>query len=119
MKKELQHQRELYNQAQSEIQYLLSQKDKLISKIIKIKTPDINVATPTVKKQFYNFYTKFLPRFTKQLLISDSTYKLVNQNDISNEAAIHSYPSSTIQDLGNIANNYARTTEAECLIVHT
>ena len=63
-----------------------------------------NVATPTANKKFY---TKFVARFTNQLLISDSTYKLVRQNDIGKEPAIHSYPSSTTQGLGNIVNNYA------------
>ena len=66
-----------------------------------------------------HFYPKFVPRFTKQLIISDSSYKLVRQNDISNDAAIHSYPSSTIKDLNNIIDNYAPSTKAECLIIHT
>ena len=66
-----------------------------------------------------HFYPKFVPRFTKQLIISDSLYKLVRQNDISNDAAIHSYPSSTIKDLKNIIDNYAPSTKAECLIIHS
>ena len=61
----------------------------------------------------------FVPRFTKQLIISDSSYKLVRQNAISNDAAIHSYPSSTIKDLNKIIDNYAPSTKAECLIIHS
>ena len=51
--------------------------------------------------------------------MSDSAYKLDRQNNIRNEAAIHSYLSSTFQDLGNIVHNYARSIEAKCLIVPT
>ena len=46
-KGELQHQRELNNQAQSAIQYSGSHNDKLISSLINDKTPDNNAATPT------------------------------------------------------------------------
>ena len=35
------------------------------------------------------FFPKFVPRFTKDLVISDSTYKFVKQGDISSETAIH------------------------------
>ena len=56
---------------------------------------------------------------TKQPIISDSTKKLDRQNNIRNEAAIHLYPSSTIQDLCSIVNNYAPSTKPERLLVHT
>ena len=115
LKLELEHQRELYNQVQSEIQFL-SQNDILISKLISEKTVEKDVVKSTVNR---HFYPKFVPRFTKQLIISDSSYKLVRQNDISNDAAIHSYPSSTTKDLNNIIDNYAPSTKAECLIIHS
>ena len=38
---------------------------------------------------------------------------------MSNDVAIHSYPSSTIKDLNNIIDNYAPSTKAECLIIYT
>ena len=107
LKLELEHQKELYNQAQSEIQFLRSQNDKLISNLISEKTAEKDVVKSTVNR---HFYPKFVPRFTKKLIISDSSYKLVRQNDISNDAAIHSYPSSTIKDLNNIIDNYAPST---------
>ena len=115
LKLELEHQKELNNQAQSEIQFLRSQNDKLISKLISEKTVEKDVVKSTVNR---HFYSRFVPRFTKQLIISDSSYKLVGQNDISNDAAIHSYPSSTIKDPNNITDNCAPT-KAECLIIHT
>ena len=116
LKLELEHRKELYNQVQSEIQFLRSQNDKLISNLISEKTAEKDVVKSTVNR---HFYPKFVPRFTKQLIISDSSYKLVRQDDISNDAAIHSYPSSTIKDLNNIIDNYAPSTKAECLIIHT
>ena len=66
-----------------------------------------------------NFYSKFVPRFTKQLIISDSSYKLVRQNGISNNAAIDPYPSSTLKDLNNIIDNYGPSTKTKCLIILT
>ena len=93
LKLELEHQKELFNQAQSEIHFLRSQDDQLISNLISEKTVEEDVVKSSVNR---HFYPKFVPRFTKQLIISDSSYKLVRQNDISNDAAIHSYPSLTI-----------------------
>ena len=53
------------------------------------------------------------------MIISDSSYQLVHQNDISNDASIHSYPYWTIKDLIFVIDNYAPSTEAEWLIIHT
>ena len=92
-----------------------SQNDKLISYLISEKTVEKDVVKSTVNR---HFYPKFVPRFTKQFIISDSSYKLVRQIDISKDA-IHSYPSSTIKDLNNIIDNYAPSTKAECLIIHS
>ena len=48
----------------------------------------------------------------------DSKYQLIHKFDITNEAAIHSYPSS-INDLNYIVYNNALSIEAKCLIFHT
>ena len=90
--------------------------NKLISNLISEKTVEKDVVKSTVDR---HFLPKFVPRFTKQLIISDSSYKPVRRNDISNDAAIHFYPSSTIKDLNNIIDNYAPSTKAECLIIHS
>ena len=92
LKLELEHQKELYNQARSEIQFLRSQNNKLISNLISEETAEKDVVKSTVNR---HFYPKFVSRFTKQLIISDSSYKLVRQKDISNDAANIFYPSST------------------------
>ena len=116
LKLELEHQKELNNQAQCEIHFLRSQIDKLISSLYRERTVEKDVVKSTVN---HHFYPKFVPRFTKQLIISDNSYKLVRQSDITNDAAIHSYPSSTIKDLNNIIDNYAPSTKVECLIIQT
>ena len=61
LKLELEHQKELYNQTQYEIQFLRSQNDKLISNLISEKTAEEYVVKSTVKRHFYR---KFVPRFT-------------------------------------------------------
>ena len=73
-------------------------------------------------KQVYannrQFFPKFVPRFTKHLVISDSTYKFVKQGDISNKTAIHSYPLSTISDVDSIMDSYSAGTKSESLVFH-
>ena len=65
VKLELEHQKELSNHAQSDIQFLRSQNDILIPNLIREKTVEKNVVKATVNRRFY---PKFVPRFTKQLL---------------------------------------------------
>ena len=74
LKLDLEHQKELYNQAQTEIQFLRSLNNKLISNLNREKTAEKDVVKSTVNR---HFYPKFVPRFTKLLIISDSSYKLV------------------------------------------
>ena len=84
------------------------QNEKKLTKII-----DGNKDKET--KQVYannrQFFPKFVPQFTKHIVISDSTYKFVKQGDISNETAIHSYPSATISDVNNIMDSYSAGTK--------
>ena len=58
----------------------------------------------------------FIPRFTNQLVISDSTYKSNKRGDISRETAINSYPSATISDVNNIMDSYAAGAKPEHLV---
>ena len=73
-------------------------------------------------KQVYannrQFFPKFVPGFTKHLVISDNTYKFVKQGDISNETAILSYPSAAISDVNNIIDYYSAGTKPESLAWH-
>ena len=59
-----------------------------------------------------------VPRFAKQLVISDSTFRKVNQHDISQQTAIHSYSSATIGDISNVVGCYYPGAKTETLIVH-
>ena len=64
------------------------------------------------------FYPKFIPRSTKNVILSDSLYKKVQAKYLSPSTAIHSYPSAKVQDFSNIVeqnNGYHKT---EILIIH-
>ena len=70
----------------SKIVFSRGQNEKILTNII-----DGNKDRET--KQVYTnnrqFFPKFVPRFTKYLVISDSTYKFVKQGNISSETATH------------------------------
>ena len=64
------------------------------------------------------YYPKVIPRFVKQLLISDSTLRKINQQDISQQTAIHLYSSATIKDKGNVVETYSPGAKTENLVLH-
>ena len=72
-----------------------------------------NIETPDKK---YN--PKVIPRFAKKLLISDCTYRKINQQDISQQTAIHSSSSATIKDIGNVVETYSPGAKTETLVLH-
>ena len=86
---------------------------KLLTKII-----DGNKDKET--EQFYannrQFFRKFLPQFTKHLVISDSTSKFVKQGNKSSETAIQSYPSTTICIVNDIMDSYSDGTKPESIV---
>ena len=63
------------------------------------------------------YYPKVIPRFAKQHLISDSIYRKINQQDISQQTAIISYSSATIKDIG-IVETYSLGAKTETLVLH-
>ena len=111
----LDNSKSLYDQTMSEIVFVRGQNEKMLTKNI-----DGNKDKET--KKFYannrQFFPKFVPRFTKHLVISDSTYKFAKQGDINNETAIHSYPSATISDANNIMDSYSAGSKPESLVCH-
>ena len=111
----LDNSKSLYDQAISEIVFLRGQNAKMLTKFI-----DGNKDKETIQVYANNrqFFPKFVPGFTKHLVISDSTYKFVKQGDISNETAIHSYPLATISDANNIIDSYSAGTKPESLVFH-
>ena len=58
-----------------------------------------------------------VPRFVKHLVISYSTFRKVNQHDIS-QTAIHSHSSATKRDISNVVDCASPGARTETLIVH-
>ena len=69
-----------------------------------------NIETPDEK-----YYPKLKSRFSKQLLILDSTYRKINQQNISQQTAIHSHSSATIKDIGNVVDTFSPGAKRETL----
>ena len=111
----LENSKSLYDQAMSELVFLRGQNEKMLTKII---DGNKDKETKQVNANNRQFFPKFVPQFTKHLVISDSTYKFVKQGDISNETAIHSYPSATISDVNNIMDSYSAGTKPESFVLH-
>ena len=100
----LDNEKRLYDQSTSVIIHLRAQNDKILTKIIDGIDDNERKASESASKKFF---PKFVPRFAKNLVISDSTYKIVKQSDISSETAIHSYPSATINDVNSTIDSYS------------
>ena len=88
---------------ESEIIHLRAQNGKrLTEKIHGINDNERKASEGASKK----FFPKFVFRFAKNLVISDSTFNFVKQSDISSETAMHSYPSETINDVNSTIDWY-------------
>lgn len=114
MQVEILHLKELNTAAKSEIEYLRTQNNMMLTNILEKD----KIQVQAVNKKERQFYPKFVPKFSKHLVISDSTYKLVQQNDITHDTAIHSYPSAGIKDINNVIEQYSPGTKTESLILH-
>ena len=69
-------------------------------------------------QQRSKIFIQSLPRSTKTLILSDSTYKKVQAKDLSRSTAINSYPSAKVSDLSNIVKQYSGYHKIENLIIH-
>ena len=102
--------------------FLLQQNNKMVDILIdKVNEKTSNQIHDNNKVQHHQqqtniFYPKFIPRSTKTLILSDSTYKKVQAKDLSPSIAIHSYPSAKFQDLSNIVKQYNGYQKIENLI---
>ena len=54
----------------------------------------------------------------KNFIISDSSYRKTNQQDIGPLTAIHSYSSATINDVNNIVDKYTYEPKVETRVMH-
>ena len=71
-----------------------------------------------LKRQIRKNYPKVIPRFGKQLLISNSTNRKINQQDISQQTVIVSYSSATSKDIGNVVETYSPGANTETLVIN-
>ena len=51
-------------------------------------------------------------------MISDSTYRTINQQDISQQTEIHSYSLANIKNIGNVVETYSPGAKTETLVLH-
>ena len=92
------------NRLEKDVEYFKEQTSKVIDNLLEKQDNSRllkNIETPDKK-----YYPKVIPRFTKQLLISESTYRKINQQVILQQTAIHSYSSARIKDIGNVVETY-------------
>ena len=98
-----------------EIIHLRAQNAKMLTKIIDGIDDNERKASESASKKFF---PKFVPRFAKNLVISNSTFKTVKQSDINSETAIHSYPSATFNGVNSTIDSYSTATKTESHIFH-
>ena len=111
-------------QLKDENAFLRQQNNKMVDNLIdKVNEKTSNQMHDNNKVQQHQqqtkiFYPKFIPRSTKTLILSDSTYKKVQAKDLSPSTAIHSYPSAKVQDLSNVVKQCSGYHKIENLIIH-
>ena len=108
-------QKETINRLEKDVEYFKEQTSKVIENLLEKQDNSrlVNIETPDKK-----YYPKVITRFAKQLLISDSTYRKINQQDISQQTAIHSYSSATIKYIGIVVETYSPGAKTETLVLH-
>ena len=73
---------------------------------------------PTFQQYNDKLQPKFVPRFAKNFIISDSSYRKINQQDFGPLTAIHSYSSANINDVNNIVDKYTYEPKVETRVMH-
>ena len=77
LKKELEHQKQINEILQADVKFLREQTDKLLTNVLQQK----NTSAAQINPQQRQFYPKTVPHYSKQLIISDSIYKMVRNSD--------------------------------------
>ena len=101
---------------EKDIEYFKEQTSEVIDNLLEKQDNSRflkNIETPDNK-----YYPKVIPRFAKQLLTSNSTYRKINQHDISQQMKIHSHSSVTIKDIENAVETYSPGAKTEALVLH-
>ena len=110
------HQKETIDRMEKDIELFKTQISKVIDNLL--ERQETSKSNSRVDPQTQIYQPKLVPRFAKQLVISDITFRKVNQHDISQQTAIHSYSSATIGDISNVVECYSPEAKRETLIVH-
>ena len=110
------HQKETIERMEKDIEFFKTQTTKVIDNLL--ERQETSKSNSHVDPPLKIYQPKMVPRFAKQLVISDSTFRKVNQHDISQQTAIHSYSSATIGDISNVVDCYSPGAKTETLIVH-
>ena len=110
-------QKETINRLKKDVEYFKEQTSEVIDNLVE-KQDNSRLLKKNIETPDKKYYPKVIPRFARQLLISDSTYCRINQQDISQQTAIHSYSSATIKDIGNVVETYSPGAKTETLVLH-
>ena len=83
------HQKEIINRMEREIEFFKTQTSKDIYNLLQRQETSENNSRVDPALKFHQ--GKMIPRVAKQLVVSDNTFRKVNQHDISQQTAIYSY----------------------------
>ena len=88
------HQKETIDRMERDMEFFKTQPLKFVDNLL--ERQETSKSNSRVDPPLKTYQPKMIPRFAKQLVISDSNFRKVNQLDISLQNAIHSYSSATI-----------------------
>ena len=110
------HQKETIDRMEKDIEFFKTHTFKVIDNLLERQETSKNNSRFEPPLKIYQ--PKMVHRFARQLVISDSTFRKVNQHDILQQTAIHAYSSETIGDISNLVDCYSPGVKTETLIVH-
>ena len=110
------HQKETIDRMEKDIEFFKTQTSKVFDNLL--ERQETSKSNSRVDLPLTLYKPKMVTRFGKQLVISDSTFRKVNQHDISRQTEIHSYSFATIGDISNVVDCYSPGAKTETLIVH-
>ena len=110
------YQKETINRLEKDVEHFKEQTYKVVDNLL--ENQDNSRLLKNIEKPDKKYYPKVIPRFAKQLLLSDSTYRKINQQDISQQTAIHSYSLATIKGIENVVETNSPRAETESLVLH-
>ena len=88
------HRKETIDRMEKDIKFFKTQTSNVIDNLF--ERQETSKSNSRVDPPLKIYQPKTVPRFAKQLVISDRTFRKVNQHDISQQTAIHSNSSATI-----------------------